>query len=115
MISPTKLPRPKTLLVEEKKIRDYLLNTKHKDGAGKAKFFLACGFTVEKWTALAQALREHGRQRPVTKVEKNDFGTKYTVECSMTSPDGRDPCVVTVWIDEAGLPVRLVTARPYRA
>lgn len=114
MTTPTKLPRPKTLLIEEKKIRDYLLNSKHKDGAGKAKFFLARGFTLEDWAALAHALREHGRQRPVTKVEDNRFGTKYTVECSMSSPDGTNPCVLSVWIAETGSPVRLVTARPQR-
>lgn len=114
MTSPRKLPRPKTLLVEEKKIRDYLLNIHHKDGAAKANFFLARGFKPEDWEDFAEALRQHGRERSVTGVEENDFGTKYMVECSLESPDGRNPCVVTVWIEEAELPIRLITARPYR-
>ncbi|MBV9734399.1 MAG: hypothetical protein JO209_00715 [Acidisphaera sp.] len=45
-------------------------------------------------------------------VENTGFGIKYVVRCVLTTPDGRDPCVLSVWIDDAVGRPRFVTAYP---
>jgi hypothetical protein len=37
-------------------------------------------------------------------------GLKYEVKCTLRTPDGRDPCLTTIWTVERGRPPRLVTA-----
>lgn len=98
----------------ERKIREYLLAPDHPQGSSKARYFLAHGFELQAWQVLADALREHGMTRELHGERHSDFGTKYEVVCSIATPDGRDPCIISVWIAErAGRP-RLVTAYPAR-
>lgn len=106
------LPQPNGLQVEKEKIRGYLLNPKHEEGASKEKFFRLRGFKIAKWKVLAEALRQHGVTRPVVEEEKTKFGKKYTVECELKTPDGKNPCVLTVWVKKGSEPPRLITARP---
>jgi hypothetical protein len=61
---------------------------------------------------LRDALRAHVVVNQVVETDPTGHGTTYTVRCSLPSPDGRNPCIFTIWIIEAdGLP-RLVTAFP---
>ena len=106
------LPQPNGLCVKQEKIVGYLLNPKHKDGSSKDRFFRLRGFKPEKWEKLAEALRCHGATQPVTAEEKTKHGRKFTVECQMKTPDGRNPCILSVWIKEGTKPLRLVTAHP---
>lgn len=55
----TRLPRPGELIVERRKIVDYLLCATHPDGVSKAKFFASLGFDAGHWQDLAAALVEH--------------------------------------------------------
>ena len=112
MSDPAFLPQRETLNVEEKKALQYLLNLESKDGASKARFFLGRGFTREAWGEFADALRTHGSTRPVVGSRQTPFGQNYTLECDITTPDGRNPCVLTVWTIEGEDPPRLVTAYP---
>ena len=62
-----------------------------------------------------QALRSHAVTNPVVEHSETAFGTKWTVEGPLKSPDGRAPAVRSVWIldiDEE-FP-RLVTAFPVK-
>lgn len=52
-----KLPNAHLAIVEEAKIRDYLLNAGHRFGVSKARFFSEFGFTLEAWSGLAVAPR----------------------------------------------------------
>lgn len=111
-----KLPDAETAEVPEAKIVRYLLSLTHPEGRGKALFFYAFGFAVEKWERLADALREHARENDVAKVETTPFGTRYVVEGAMTAPDGRTPNVRVVWFVDSGETVpRFVTAYPLDA
>lgn len=110
-----RLPDPDALIVEQRKITDYLLSWTSPDGRSKAKFFTGYGFAPERWLVMAEALREHGRQREVVQDIATEYGRKYIVACTVATPDGRSPCVVSVWIAEAGRPPRLVTAYPKEA
>ncbi len=112
MSKPKNLPDADRLLVEKSKLASYLLNPSHKDGASKAKFFLQRGFKTEQWEAFASALRTHGASQTVTGMEETKHGRKFTVECQIQTPDGKNPCILSVWIQATGKAPRLVTAHP---
>lgn len=115
MSLPARLPKGHSLVVREEKILTYLLNPKHKDGASKAKFFRNRGFKSGEWEQFATALRNHGGSQPVTHVVSSKHGRKFTVECQLLTPDGRNPCILSVWVESKGKSLALVTAHPNRA
>lgn len=106
------LPESDHLIVEQTKVVGYLLALDHPEGGAKAKYFLKRGFTHESWEAMAEALKQHGRTQSITETSETRFGRKFTVECQIETPDGRDPCILTAWIQEGERPPRLVTAHP---
>ena len=110
----SQLPRAANAIVDDAKIINYLLNPAHSpQAAGKAKFFAACGFAVANWGGLKQALLGHPLVNAVSANETTPFGEKFEVTCSLETPDGRNPCIVSVWIIEPPSPdPRLVTAYP---
>ena len=108
-----KLPNAQNALVEEDKIRTYLLDPEHQFGSSKARFFTAFGFTLDNWQALADALLAHGRTHDVTRTRETGFGPRYEIEGAMLSPDGRNPLVRCVWqLDKGEIAPRLITAYP---
>jgi hypothetical protein len=112
-MSATFLPNAHAAIVQRGKVRDYLLDPDHPGNGGKAAFFRAFGFARLTWTALRGSLHEHPRVNLVALIQPNPFGTRYVVRCSLTSPDGRNPCITTVWIiDHGDTQPRLVTAFP---
>lgn len=106
-----KLPNRSEAVVEVKKLTEYLLNDQHPIGGGKSKFFKGFGFSQEEADVLEEALVFHAWQREVEQVTQSEYGTKYLLRCSIASPDGRNPCIVSVWIVKETEPV-LVTAFP---
>jgi len=106
-----KLPNADAAFVEEEKVRGYLLNSEHRYGASKAKFFEEFGFTLQDWEMLANALHERGQQHDVSKEKQTGFGPRNEVVGELTTPDGRRPCVRTVWqVDKGETAPRLITA-----
>ena len=109
-----KLPRARWARVDEGKVVGYLLSSHHPDGRSTAAFFGSFGFNAARWELLADALRDQGTNGEVTSVATSDYGTRYSVDGVIETPDGRNPRVRTVWlIDEHGEP-RLITAHPLR-
>ena len=108
-----KLPYADKVRGERKKIVEYLLSSSHPDGSAKARFFIRFGFTSENWKIFAQALRQHGRTHDVSASIESRYGTRYSVDGSLETPDGRNPNVRTVWVlaKRSKVP-RLVTAYP---
>lgn len=110
-----KLPNANRAIVDESKVVEYLLSERHPDGRSKATFFSGFGFRVQHWPAFARALRDHGNTGEITGVSKSDYGTRYSVDGAMATPDGRNPRIRTVWIiDSEGNAPRLITAHPLR-
>jgi hypothetical protein len=107
----THLPHAATARVAEEKVRDYLLNPDNPQNRGKAAKFTSFGFTRGGWRFLAGALRAHPVVNMVVETARSPHGVKYVVECSLQTPDARNPCIRSVWIIDLGesLP-RLVTA-----
>jgi hypothetical protein len=99
--------------VPSQKVTQYLLNDQHQRGASKCRFFEGFGFMRTSWEGLVEALTEHGRMRRLIAVTPTEFGPRYVVECEIRTPDGRNPCIRTVWQgrDEQAIP-QLITAYP---
>jgi hypothetical protein len=68
-------------IVEDAKIRDYLLNLEHEDGAPKAKFFIARGFAQDEPAPFIAALRRHFLENtPTSKNPDRSGGVRITVD-----------------------------------
>lgn len=109
-----KLPNYEQAVVPEAKIVRYLLNLASENGQSKARFFLAFGFKIETWEHMAEALKNHAKDCPVTKVLDNPpFGVNYVVEGQLQTPDGRNPKVRVIWaIDQNDTIPHLISAYP---
>lgn len=111
-----RLPNAARSIVEESKVVDYLLSAHHPDGRAKAAFFAAFGFRAQRWRNFARALRAHGASGEVSGMSESGYGTRYSVDGVIETPDGRNPQVRTVWIvDSQRRAPRLVTAYPLRS
>ena len=108
------LPRATSAILADGKITRYLLDPTHSpQAAAKESFFRAFGFSLLNWIDLRQALLDHPRNNPVTARSASSYGRKYVVSCYLMTPDGRNPCIVSVWIVEAPEPEpKFVTAYP---
>ena len=110
-----KLPNADQARIERAKVLNYLLSTSHPDGRSKAAFFSRFGFGAEQWQSFITALRDHGANNEIVEMVVSDYGTRYSVDGMIETPDGRNPYVRTVWIiDTADSEPRLVTAYPLR-
>ncbi|MGH7060614.1 MAG: DUF6883 domain-containing protein, partial [Stellaceae bacterium] len=96
----SQLPGVANAILDDRKITRYLLDADHPTGAAKAQFFLSFGFSLNNWLELKRALLNHPHSNPVTSQLGNPFGQKFEVSCSLVTPDGRNPCIISVWIVE---------------
>jgi len=109
----SQLPRLANAILDDAKITGYLLDSMHPIGGNKARFFSAFGFSLANWPDLKNALLAHPQANPVTGRTTTRHGEKFAVSCSLMTPDGRNPCIVSVWIIEPSDPnPRFVTAYP---
>jgi len=107
------LPNKEKCIVQKDKIISYILNENHDIGKSKARFFQSFGFSTDSYEILQTALIEHGQNRPIIKSNDIGYGPKYTVQCSINTPSGEQPCIESVWIIEPGSDgPRLITAYP---
>ena len=110
-----KLPNRREAYVAREKITLYLLSHGNPRSRGKARFFSAFGFRIERWRELAEALRLHGTTYEVVEILEIDRGVKYIVDGALYTPDGRNPLVRTVWmVDIENSAPRFITAYPNR-
>ena len=105
------LPEARRAEIPRGKIVDYLLSRTHQQGRHKAAAFMRFGFEPGDWEDLAKALRWHATRHIVETVEETPYGTRYSVDGILISPDERKPTVRSVWFIGRGEEVpRLVTA-----
>lgn len=84
-------------VVEPTKIRDYLLSASHPVGRFKAQFFVALGYSQERWEVLAADLKRHAEVGIATEREISPYGQK----------------IVSIWMILRGMDARrLITACP---
>lgn len=99
-------------IIELAKITDYLLSATHPTGRTKAAFFRAFGFDAADPVVLMDALEAHARSRPVVRSTHNRYGTKREIRCELATPDGRNPCIVAIWLEAEAESHRFITAYP---
>ena len=107
------LPNARNAVVPEAKITQYLLNFQHPKGKDKAEFFTRFGFSLAEWQILRDALLTHARVYEVTSTREVYDGTNYSLHGALSTPDGRNPLIRTVWIIREGQNIpSFVTAYP---
>jgi hypothetical protein len=107
------LPNPERVVVDEAKVRDYLLSLSHPVGRFKAVFFWALGFSADDWRSLSEALLTIGRSGEADEGQASPFGQKFEIRATLTGPSGRQATIVTVWMVSNGRDfAHFVTAFP---
>jgi len=108
-----KLPNAGQVLINTRKLLDYVLSPGHSVGRFKAKFFAEFGFYSSNWAMLDGELRRLVLEEPAELDEQNAFGQKYLVRGIITGPGGRVANVVSVWIILNGEEIpRFITVFP---
>jgi hypothetical protein len=108
----TTVPNARGATVAANKIRGFLLDENHAENKGRARFFTRFGFNLVQWEVLRDALIGHVNNNQVGDTETTKHSTVYTVRCSLSSPDGRNPRISTIWTIEASGGPKFVTAFP---
>lgn len=103
------------LVIEDRKIADYLLNEAHPEGGSKARFLLRFGFAPERAAELRTCLLYHVSNSEVTDIQTSRFGVLYRITGAFIAPDGRQPHVHAIWEIRTGSDgARLVTLMPVK-
>ena len=110
-----KLPAGGDVLIEERKVLEYLLSRSHPVGRFKARVFAALGFESMNVEAFTGELHRIAAVGEVSEMVETSFGKKYMVPGDLNGPLGRLP-VLTVWFLGRGQErARLVTVRPRKS
>jgi hypothetical protein len=107
------LPNSERAVVDDAKVRDYLLSPSHPVGRFKSAFFSALGFSVDDWQALRNVLLDVAQSGDAILGQPSPFGQKFEIRATLTGPSGRQAKVVTVWMVSDGRDfAHFVTAFP---
>jgi len=109
------IPDSNRAVVDDAKVRDYLLNLSHLVGGSKAVWFHSLGYTRDDWPYLSADLLAIARGCERFNIETTPFGVKYKAVGSVGRDGHQSGLVLTVWIVEDDDPPRLVTAYPVDA
>ena len=108
-----KLPNAELAIVDERKVREYLLSDSHPIGRFKAAFFRKVGFKPDNWRDLRAQLLEIAVSNDAELGAKTEFGQKYPIDGILRGTGGLSGQVTTVWIILRGQDIpRLVTVYP---
>jgi len=110
-----RLPNADRARIDRRKITHYLLSSDNPRGRSKAEFFQRFGFRIDRWEALAEALKRQATSHEVSRIVETPYGPRFHVDGAMETPGGRNPWVRTVWqIDLGNDFPRFITAHPRR-
>lgn len=107
------LPESDRGMIDERKLRDYLLSPTHPIGRFKSEFFTRLGYTQSEWTRLAADLRRDHLPHEAEAVGSTQHGVKYRIVAPLVGPTGEKVQLVSIWIVRTGeRRPRFVTAHP---
>jgi hypothetical protein len=107
------LPNAEHAIVDETKVRDYLLSSEHPVGRFKARVFRAAGYERDNWQRLRDDLLALARSVDVTLTATDEFGRRFVGTGALTAPNGSPLPVTAVWLIPSGADSpRLITAYP---
>jgi hypothetical protein len=108
-----KLPASDSAIVDDAKVRDYLLSSTHPIGRFKARVFASFGYQQSDWHRLRDDLLTHATGEGAEAGEADSYGQRWLVRGDLASPSGRPLPIVSVWlIPSEGQSPRLITAYP---
>jgi hypothetical protein len=96
------LPNADRAVIEDAKVRDYLLAPAHPVGRFKSVFFRALGFSPDQWEVLRDALLDIGRGGDAAPGQPSPFGQKFEIRATLHGPSGRQAAILTVWMISNG-------------
>jgi hypothetical protein len=76
---PVLLPNADRAVVEDAKVRDYLLSPTHPVGRFKSVFFIALGFSSDHWLLLGDALLDLARTGDAAPGQPSPFRLKFEI------------------------------------
>lgn len=107
------LPNVEQAVIEEAKVRDYLMSSVHVVGRYKATWFRALGYEASDWQRLRRDLLTIAAASDARRREASLYGQKYEVRATLVGPSGKRGAVVSIWIVPTGTSVpRFVTDYP---
>ena len=75
------IPNAENAIVDIRKLRDYCLNSEHKDGKHKARLFLSVlEMTTDDAEELRQILLEAVKRTEARLGRQDNFGQRYTLD-----------------------------------
>ena len=75
------LPNAARAVIEDAKVRDYLLSPTHPVGRFKSVFFAALGFSADQWTMLRDALLQLALTRDAEPGQPSPLRTQVRNPC----------------------------------
>jgi hypothetical protein len=69
-----KLPNSPKAIVDERKVREYLLSPSHPVGRFNARFFESIGIPPEAWSGFVKALQRLAEEGEAQVLEDSDMG-----------------------------------------
>lgn len=102
---------PSGLLIEDRKLTNYLLIYQPKDD--KSEFLAQAGYTLENWQLLRRDILKAVEEADVAQVILTAWGTRFKVKSGWNGLNGRLLKVITIWQqDNDSDGVRFVTLYP---
>jgi filamentous hemagglutinin len=92
-----KLPPEKTK-IDQRKLRDYLLNPAHPEGATKAQYLSEMGYNQENYHILEVDLRNQHLTCDVQPGKESIYGLKYEILAPLVGPNGKKRLIRSVWM-----------------
>lgn len=108
-----RLPNPDRAVVDEAKVRDYLLSREHPIGQFKAAVFESIGYSRESWQVLQADLRAVAMLDGARLKATTEYGQLFELPAMLQGPIQRVLAVISVWLvtPVENIP-RLVTVYP---
>jgi len=108
-----KLPCAAEAIIDDRKLKEYILSFEHPIGRFKAAFFASLGFYEDNWDKLDLEIRRLAQSHEAEIAGRTSYGQKYLVRGRIEGERGRSANIVTVWIVRVGEErPRFVTAYP---
>lgn len=77
--------------------------------------FAEADFEQDGPTVALSDLRSYAASHEVARVVETAYGSRYHVDGTIETPDGRNPVIRTVWhVDTGSVHHRFITAHPRR-
>jgi hypothetical protein len=99
------------IIIERKKVVEYLLNVYHPDNVGKARLLINNGFDPKEWEEFAKSVIQHTQEASLVSELETPFGKKIILRGNLNTPSGKFLMIKSIWIVSGKSPI-LVTLYP---